>query len=125
LGWQNTRYSQSLAQQGSQNVAGAIISAQVKFFSFNKTNLSLTGTAFPALSNPGRVYFNTNATYLIKFGNLTWNFSVYGNRDNQPPETPPAATMGPAQDWAGASGIDNHRDSRRRISSDKAPPVKS
>jgi hypothetical protein len=85
LGWQNTLYSQSLAQQKSQNVAGAIISAQVNFFSFNKTNLTLTGTAFPALSDPGRIYFSTNATYFVKFGNLTWNFSFYGNWDNQPP----------------------------------------
>jgi len=85
LGWQNTKYTQSLAQQGSQNVAGAIIGAQVNFFSFNKNNLSVTATAFPALSNPGRVYFDTNVTYFIKFGNLTWNFSFYGNWDNQPP----------------------------------------
>jgi hypothetical protein len=85
LGWQNTKYSQSLAQQGSQNVLGALIGAQVNFFRFNKNNLSLTATAFPALSNPGRVFFSTNATYFIKFGNLTWNFSFYGNWDNQPP----------------------------------------
>jgi Protein of unknown function, DUF481 len=85
LGWQNTKYSQSLALQGSQNVAGVLLNAQVNFFSFNKTNLTLTGTAFPALSNPGRVFFNTNATYFIKFGNLTWNISFYGNWDNQPP----------------------------------------
>jgi hypothetical protein len=94
LGWQNTRYSQFLAQQESQNVAGAIISAQANFFSFNKTNLSLTGTAFPALSNPGRVYFNTNATYFIKFGNLTWNFSFYGNWDNQPPRNSSGSDYG-------------------------------
>jgi len=89
LGWQNTRYSHSLAQQqGSQNVAGVLISAQVKLFKFNKTNLTLTGTAFPALSNPGRIYFDTNATYYIKiFGNLTWNVSFYGNWDNEPPPT--------------------------------------
>jgi hypothetical protein len=85
LGWQNTRYSQSLGQLGSQNVVGALINAQVNFFSFNKTNLLLTGTAFPALSNPGRVYFSTNATYFIKFGDLTVNFSFYGNWDTQPP----------------------------------------
>jgi Protein of unknown function, DUF481 len=85
LGWQNTRYSQSLAQQGSQNVLGAVIGAQVSFFKFNKNNLTLTATALPALSNPGRVFFTTNATYFIKFGNLTWNFSFYGNWDNQPP----------------------------------------
>jgi len=94
LGWQNTKYSKSLAQMGSQNVVGAIISAQAKFFSFNKTNLALTGTAFPALSNPGRVYFTTNATYFIKFGNLTWNFSFYGNWDNQPPRNSSGSDYG-------------------------------
>jgi hypothetical protein len=86
LGWQNTRYSQSIAHQGSQNVAGALLSAQVKLFKFDKTNLTLTGTAFPALSNPGRIFLDTNATYYIKvFGNLTWNISFYGNWDNEPP----------------------------------------
>jgi hypothetical protein len=86
LAWQNTRYSKSLAEPGSQNVAGALISAQVKLFKFNKTNLTLTGTAFPTISDPGRVYFDTNATYYIKvFGNLTWNLSFYGNWDNRPP----------------------------------------
>jgi hypothetical protein len=86
LGWQNTRYSQSLAHQGSQNVAGALISAQMKLFKFDKTNLTVTGTAFPALSDPGRIYFDTNVTYYVKvFGNLTWNASFYGNWDNRPP----------------------------------------
>jgi hypothetical protein len=94
LGWQNTRYSQSLAQQGSQNVVGAILGAQVNFFNFNKTNLSLSGTAFPALSNPGRIYLTSNATYFIKFGNLTWNFSFYGNWDNQPPRNTSGSDYG-------------------------------
>lgn len=86
LGWQNTRYSQNFALQGSQNVAGAVISGQVKLFKFNKANLTVSGTAFPALSDPGRIYFDTNATYYIKmFGNLTWNISFYGNWDNRPP----------------------------------------
>jgi hypothetical protein len=86
LGWQNTRYSQTFANQGSQNVAGALISAQMKLFKFDKTNLTVTGTAFPALSDPGRIYFDTNATYFVKvFGNLTWNVSFYGNWDNRPP----------------------------------------
>jgi Protein of unknown function, DUF481 len=86
LGWQHTTYSDSFAQQGAQNVVGALISAQVKLFKFNKTNLTLTGTAFPALSNPGRIFIDTNATYYIKiFGDLTWNVSFYGNWDNEPP----------------------------------------
>jgi hypothetical protein len=31
---------------------------------------------------------NTNASYYIKlFSDLSWNFSFYGNWDNQPPPT--------------------------------------
>jgi hypothetical protein len=86
LGWQNTKYSQTFAHQGTQNVAGALINAQMKLFKFDKTNLTVTGTAFPALSDPGRIYFDTNVSYYIKlFGNLTWNVSFYGNWDNRPP----------------------------------------
>ena len=39
-----------------------------------------------ALSDPGRVRFNTNASYYIKIvSNLKWNMSFYGNWDNRPP----------------------------------------
>jgi hypothetical protein len=42
---------------------------------------------FPALSVPGRVRFDTNASYYVKlFSNLSWNASFYGNWDNQPPQ---------------------------------------
>ena len=87
LAWQNTRYSQSLGEQGSQNVAAALIAGQAKFFAFNKTNLTINGYVFPALSQPGRVYTNTTVTYYVKlFGGLNWNISFYGNWDNQPPQ---------------------------------------
>ena len=86
LAWQNTRYSQSLGEQGTQNVAAALIAAQAKFFVFNKTNLTINGYILPALSQPGRVYTNTTVTYYVKlFGGLNWNVSFYGNWDNQPP----------------------------------------
>ena len=86
LAWQNTRYSQSLGEQVTQNVAAALIAGQAKFFVFNKTNLTINGYAFPALSEPGRVYVNTSVTYYVKlFGGLNWNTSFYGNWDNQPP----------------------------------------
>ena len=86
LAWQNTRYSQSLGEQGTQNVAAASIAAQAKFFVFNKTNLTINGYVLPALSQPGRVYTNTTVTYYVKlFGGLNWNVSFYGNWDNQPP----------------------------------------
>lgn len=86
LAWQNTRYSQAGATQESQNTAAALIGAQMQFFKFDKTNLTVSASAFPALSNPGRIYTNTNATYYVKFfGDFTWNLSFYGNWDNEPP----------------------------------------
>jgi hypothetical protein len=84
LAWQNTRYS--ALEQGTQNTAAVLIGAGAELFKFNKTNLTLKGTVFPAISQPGRVYTNFNATYYVKFlSDFTWNFSFYGNWDNQPP----------------------------------------
>ncbi|HTV04169.1 MAG TPA: DUF481 domain-containing protein [Acidobacteriaceae bacterium] len=86
LAWQNTRYSQSGGIQETQNTTAALAGAEMQFFKFNKTNLTVSASAFPALSEPGRVYVNTNATYYVKFfGNFTWNLSFYGNWDNEPP----------------------------------------
>ena len=73
---------------GTQDIAAAAIGEDVKLYRFNKTNLSLTALLLPAVSEPGRVFFTTNATYYIKItGNLSWNISFYGNWDNQPPPT--------------------------------------
>jgi hypothetical protein len=84
--WQNTAYEQSITPIHTQNVAAAMIASDLRLFIFKKTNLSLITSVFPALSQRGRVFVNTNATYYIKlFGNLSWNFSFYGNWDNQPP----------------------------------------
>jgi hypothetical protein len=86
LAWQNNHYDQSAGVAPRQNVAAALVAAQLKLFRFNKTNLDITTIAFPALSEPGRVFVNTNATYYIKLtGDLSWNVSFYGNWDNQPP----------------------------------------
>ena len=86
LVWQSTRYSQSGAMQQSQNVTAALIGAEVEFFKFSKTNLTVTASALPAISQPGRIFINTNMTYYVKlFSNFTWNISFYGNWDNQPP----------------------------------------
>ncbi len=87
LAFQNTRYSQTATvAQVTQNTAAGLVGATAELFKFNKTNLTITGTVFPAISQPGRVYVNMNATYYLKFYNdFTWNFSFYGNWDNQPP----------------------------------------
>jgi len=84
--WENTSYQHSVIPQGTQSVATGLIAGEAKFFRFNKTTLDVTGTFLPAISQPGRVHFNMNATYYVKvFSNLTWNVSFYGNWDNQPP----------------------------------------
>ena len=86
LAWQGTDYTASVAPQTIKNVAAAMITTEIKVFKFKKTNLDVTASLLPALSDPGRVRFNTNATYYLKlFGNLSWNLSFYGNWDNQPP----------------------------------------
>jgi Protein of unknown function, DUF481 len=86
LAWQGTNYKPSIVPLGGQNVASALIAADVRLFKFSKTNLSATASVLPALSEPGRVRIDTNASYYVKlFSNLSWNVSFYGNWDNQPP----------------------------------------
>jgi hypothetical protein len=86
LAWQNTRYDKTAVQQATQNVAAAWVGGEVELFKFDKTNLTFTGSVFPAISQPGRYFANTNLTYYVKFfGNFTWNLSFYGNWDNRPP----------------------------------------
>lgn len=84
--WQTTTYNQPGVSTNTQNVTGALLYGNFKFFRFSKTTLEVSGTLMPALSEPGRIYFNTNASYYVKlFSNLKWNASFYGNWDNRPP----------------------------------------
>lgn len=100
LAWQSTNYQPSAIQAGTQNLATAVIAANISLFRFSKTNLSVSATLFPAVSQPGRVHFNTNAAYYMKlFRNLKWNISFYGNWDNRPP----AGFSG--SDYGSSSGI--------------------
>jgi len=84
--WQSTDYRHSNAEVHNQNLVTALFYLDAKFFTFSKTNLDVTAALLPALSDPGRVRFNTNASYYIKIvSNLKWNVSFYGNWDNRPP----------------------------------------
>ena len=88
FGYQRTQYAPNLAISNPQQVATGLVAAGARFFRFNKTTLDVTTSVFPAISQPGRVYTNLNATYYIKIsGSLSWNVSFYGNWDNQPPPT--------------------------------------
>jgi putative salt-induced outer membrane protein YdiY len=86
VAWQSTSYNKSNLPATEQNVTSALFWGQAKLFKFSKTDLVVTGTLLPALSDPGRLRFNTDASYYIKLvGNLKWNVSFYGNWDNRPP----------------------------------------
>lgn len=86
VAWQETNYRPSVVPVGTQNVASALIGADVRLFKFSKTNLNATADILPALSEPGRVRFDTNVSYYVKiFSNLSWNATFYGNWDNRPP----------------------------------------
>ncbi len=83
--WQNTQYDSSLLYPSEKAVAG-LIAGNVQVFIFKKTTLIVDATLLPVLSQPGRVRFNTNASYSIQIiKNLWWKFTFYGNWDSRPP----------------------------------------
>ena len=84
--WQSTAYNQPGVTSSTQDIVAALLYGDVRIFQFSKTNLSASAALLPALSDPGRIYVNTNASYYVKlFSNLKWNVSFYGNWDNRPP----------------------------------------
>lgn len=86
LAWQRTSYEQPNLPPTQQNVTAALLWGQAKLFKFSKTDLEATVSLLPALSDAGRLRFNTSASYYIKLvSNLKWNVSFYGNWDNRPP----------------------------------------
>jgi hypothetical protein len=86
VAWQGTKYEQTVVPLSKQNTAAAMLYVETRLFKFSKTNLDLTTSIFPAISDPGRFRFNTNTSYYIKLvSNLKWNLSFYGNWDNRPP----------------------------------------
>jgi hypothetical protein len=95
VGWQNVSYGQGSINQGIQNTAVGFVATQVKVFRFKKTNLDVSASLIPAISDTGRVHLNTNAVYYIKLINaLSWNFSFYGSWDSRPPATFPKSDYG-------------------------------
>ena len=90
VAWQNIAYHEQLVEQlvpaTNQQVTSALIVGKINLFHFDKTNLDIVATVLPALSDPGRIHTNLNATYYIKlWSKFTWNISFYGNWDSQPP----------------------------------------
>jgi hypothetical protein len=88
LAWQGADYSQSINSHARQNTASGLIATSLKVAKFDKTNLNVTATVFPAISDPGRIHLNANAAYYVTvIGRLKWNMSFYGNWDTRPPAT--------------------------------------
>ena len=95
VAWQRTRYHGANVDLGTQNVAAGLIAAEVKVFKFKKTNLNMTASLFPAISEPGRVFFRTNQSFYVKlFSDVSWNISFYGNWDSRPPGGLPGSDYG-------------------------------
>ena len=95
LGWQNTRYSPTEQSQGTQDILALLVNSSLRVVTFSKTNLDLSFSALPALSEPGRFFFNTNAAFYVKlWSNLTYNLSFYGSWDTRPPVTYNASDYG-------------------------------
>jgi len=95
LAWQSTDYKPLAIPLGRQNIAAGLIAAEIKAFKFSRTNLAVSAALLPALSDPGRIFFNTNASYYVKlFNNLSWNVSFYGNWDSRPPGGLPGSDYG-------------------------------
>lgn len=87
LGYQSTTYDQSASNDAAaEDVVAGLIAANLSVVTYSKTSLSLTANLMPALSDPGRFFFSTNATYYLKlWRNLKFNLSLYGNVDTRPP----------------------------------------
>lgn len=84
--FQRIIYQERVLTAPTQNVASGWLSAEAKLFRFDKTNLVVTASLLPALSDPGRVHFNLNTSYYVKiWGKFNFNISFYGNWDTQPP----------------------------------------
>jgi len=88
LGWQNTQYSQAVASTEPEDIVALLISGNMRLVKFKRTKLTASFSALPALSDPGRFFFNTNADIFFKlFSNFSLTFTFYGNWDTRPPPT--------------------------------------
>jgi Protein of unknown function, DUF481 len=100
FGWQNVNYGQNTVDQRIQNTAVGFVATEIKVFKFKKTNLNISASLIPAISDAGRLHFNTNAVYYIKLVNdLSWNLSFYGSWDTRPP------AIFPKSDYGTSSGL--------------------
>jgi hypothetical protein len=98
--WQQINYQQAKIPASTQQLTTGLVGTNLKLFRYNRTNLSVSANLLPAISDPGRVQFFLNMCYYVKlWGQLNWNVTFYGNRDNRPP---PGFATG---DFGASSGL--------------------
>lgn len=85
VAWQGTNYESS-SDASSEDLLAALVAANLSVVTYSKTSLGISANVMPALSDPGRYFLATNATYYLKlWSNLKFNLSLYGNFDSRPP----------------------------------------
>jgi hypothetical protein len=82
------------------NSAEGLIGAKLEYFRFKTTNYYISASAYPSMTDPGRIRFdaNTGVKYQI-VKDLYLNFNFYLNYDSHPPR---ATTKG---DYGGSSSL--------------------
>jgi putative salt-induced outer membrane protein YdiY len=95
LGWQKAVYTPPSEELRTQDIGVATVSSSFRAFTFKKSQLDLTGSVVPAVTEAGRLFAKFNASYYLKlFAKIDWNLSFYGNWDTQPPAHLPASDYG-------------------------------
>jgi hypothetical protein len=98
--WQQINYQQGVITAPSQQGTSGLIDTELHLYYFDRTNLNVSAIFLPSLSDPGRVHFNLNTSYYVKFWRkFTWDITFYGNWDNRPPPGFSAA------DYGSSSGV--------------------
>jgi hypothetical protein len=84
--WQKINYNEAVFTTSPQQVTSGLIGTNLRLFQFDKTTLVVNAYLLPAISQPGRLHFNLESSYYVKFwGKLNWNFTTYYTWDNRPP----------------------------------------
>jgi hypothetical protein len=96
--WTRERYTAT--SPSSFNSAEGLVGTRLEYFRFKTTNYYITASAYPSMSNLGRIRFdaNTGVKYEI-VKDLYLNFNFYLNYDSQPPR---ATTK---SDYGGTSSL--------------------
>jgi hypothetical protein len=95
VAWQTAKYEPTKVAIATQQVGAGLIVADLRFYVFKKTNLTLRAYFLPSISEGSRARFSTNASYYLKlFRNFSWNLTFYGNWDSRPPANLPGSDYG-------------------------------